>query len=470
MSRNHAIALVSEYFDSGRFFADLERRVAIPSESQNPACADPLVAYLDDEMVPTLTALGYTCRTLENPRAARMPFLLAERREGEGLPTVLTYGHGDVVRGMEGEWREGLNPWRLTGEGERWYGRGSADNKGQHSINLGGLQAVLAVRGSLGFNSKVLIEMGEEMGSPGLHDVAVAHRDTLRADALIGSDGPRLFSEKATLFTGSRGSFNFDLRVELREGGHHSGNWGGLLSNPGVILAHAIASLVGPTGRILVSEILPGEIPASIRRVLADCPVERLDGPAIDPNWGEPGLSPAEKVFAWNTFEVLAFTTGNPQQPANAIPPRAQATCQVRYVAGTDPRQLIPSLRQRLDACGFSMVSLHPRRDEYFQATRLDPEHPWVRWAAASIQATTGVRPTVLPNIGGTLPNEVFAETLGMPTLWVPHSYAACSQHAPDEHLLAPVAREGLRIMAGLFWDLGEQGSPGADATPGIPA
>jgi hypothetical protein len=76
------------------------------------------------------------------------------------------------------------------------------------------------------------------------------------------------------------------------------------------------------------------------------------------------------------------------------------------------------------------------------------------------MERTVGYRPTILPNIGGTLPNEGFAEILSMPTLWVPHSYTACSQHAPDEHLLAPVAREGLQIMAALFWDLGEQGIP----------
>ena len=51
----------------------------------------------------------------------------------------------------------------------------------------------------------------------------------------------------------------------------------------------------------------------------------------------------------------------------------------------------------------------------------------------------------------------MFADLLGLPTLWVPHSYPACAQHAPNEHLLAPVAREGLRIMAGLYWDLGEE-------------
>jgi hypothetical protein len=41
--------------------------------------------------------------------------------------------------------------------------------------------------------------------------------------------------------------------------------------------------------------------------------------------------------------------------------------------------------------------------------------------------------------------------------VWVPHSYAACSQHAPNEHLLAPVVRQALELMAGLYWDLGEE-------------
>ncbi len=45
---------------------------------------------------------------------------------------------------------------------------------------------------------------------------------------------------------------------------------------------------------------------------------------------------------------------------------------------------------------------------------------------------------------------------LALPTIWVLHSYAACSQHAPNEHLPIPIAREGLAIMAGLYWDLGE--------------
>jgi hypothetical protein len=102
------------------------------------------------------------------------------------------------------------------------------------------------------------------------------------------------------------------------------------------------------------------------------------------------------------------------------------------------------------------MVKVEMARKSFMQATRLDPDHPWVRWAAESIERTLGVKPAVLPNIGGSLPNDCFADVLDLPTIWVPHSYAGCCQHAPNEHVLAPIMREGLQMMTGLFWDLAE--------------
>ena len=461
MSRAESIADIENYFDTGGFVTDLARRVAIPTESQNPERGAALAAYLADEMGPGLERQGFTCTILANPAPKGGPFLVASRIEDAALPTVLTYGHGDVIRGQDAQWRTGLSPWKVTREGDRLYGRGTADNKGQHTINLAAMDAVLKKRGRLGFNLKVLIETGEEMGSPGLKAVCAANKDLLAADVLIASDGPRLQPGRATMFLGSRGAFNFDLTVDLREGGHHSGNWGGLLRNPGIVLAHAIASITDANGAIRVPEWRPDSLTPSVRRAIADLVIQGGDdGPEIDASWGEPGLSPAERVFGWCSFEVLAFVTGNPDKPVNAIPPRASAHCQLRYVVGVNPDDILPALRRHLDAHGFGSVQLTPSRDGYFAATRLDPDHPWVKWAAASIERTTGAKPAILPNLGGSLPNDVFADTLGLPTVWIPHSYAACSQHAPNEHLLASVARDALRIMTGVFWDLGEAGSP----------
>ena len=459
MSRAAAILESERYFDEGGFFADLARRVAIPTESQNPARGAELRAYLEDEMRPGLERQGFRCTLLANPADQGGPFLLAERIEDAGLPTVLSYGHGDVIRGQEGEWRAGLNPWVLTRDGDRLYGRGSADNKGQHTINLGALEAVRKTRGRLGFNVKLLLETGEETGSPGLRQLCEQNKPRLAADVLIASDGPRLAPERPTIYLGTRGALNFDLSVDLRAGGHHSGNWGGLLANPGIVLAHALATITDARGAIRVPEWRPDSLTPPVRAALAELVVEGGgDGPGIDADWGEPGLTPAERVYGWCSFEVLAFVTGNPDKPVNAIPPRASAHCQLRYVVGVDAADIVPALRRHLDRNGFAMVKLAPARDGFFAATRLDPDHPWVKWAAASIARTTGAKPAILPNLGGSLPNDVFADVLGLPTVWIPHSYAACSQHAPNEHLLAPVAREALAIMAGIFWDLGEAG------------
>jgi len=456
MTRAQAIANAEAQFDAGDFEVKLARRISIPTESQNPERAGELLQYLNAEMIPAFSAMGFETRIIPHERAPG-PFLFAQRIEDQEAVTVLGYGHGDVIRGLDAAWREGLSPWNFKNVSGLWYGRGVADNKGQHSVKLAAMQAVLAARGRLGFNAKYLIEMGEETGSPGLREICADNRKLFSADLFLASDGPRLSAARPTVFLGARGALLIDLSIHAREGAHHSGNWGGLLSNPGIQLAHAIASLVGPTGQIRVHEMVPDAIPSSVRAALADCVIEGgSDGPRIDAWWGEPGLTPAEKVFGWCNFEVLAFETGTPATPVNAIPPRAWARCQLRYVVGVDPDAVIPAIRRHLARHGLGHVWVESAREEVSRATRLDPEDPWVKWAATSIGRTTGKIPAILPNLGGALPNDIFSEVLGLPTVWIPHSYPGCSQHAPNEHVPAELFRESLAIMAGLYWDLGD--------------
>ena len=456
MTRAASIAEAHAYFDSKSFHADLARRVAIPTESQNPERALELNAYLASELTPSLESMGFDCRIYKNPKNGG-PFLIATRAESPELPTVLSYGHGDVIRGLDAQWRPGLAPWKLIEEGEKLFGRGTADNKGQHTINIGALRSVLKAKGKLGFNVKLLVETGEETGSPGLNEFCAAHRAELRADVFIASDGPRVAPERPTIFLGSRGVMNFDLTFDLRAGAHHSGNWGGLIADPGILLAHAIATITDRNGAIRVAAWRPGPIAESVRKALADCePGGGDEAPQIDVDWGEPGLTPAERVFGWSSFSVLAMKVGNPEFPVNAIAGRAWARCQLRFVVGVDPDDVVPALQRHMIAEGYPQITVTPARDEAMHATRLDPDSKWVRWAVASIERTTGNKPAILPNLGGSLPNEVFADTLGLSTIWIPHSYSACSQHAPNEHMLGSIAREGLGIMAGIFSDLGE--------------
>ena len=94
-------------------------------------------------------------------------------------------------------------------------------------------EAVIAERGgSLGFNLKLVLETSEERGSTGLRQFVAGQADRLVASVLIASDGPRVMPEVPTIATGTRGIFNFDLVMNLRPGGVHSGHWGGLTTDP----------------------------------------------------------------------------------------------------------------------------------------------------------------------------------------------------------------------------------------------
>ncbi|MCQ9884614.1 hypothetical protein L6B41_13880, partial [Staphylococcus aureus] len=72
--------------------------------------------------------------------------------------------------------------------------------------------------------------------------------------------------------------------------------------------------------------------------------------------------------YGWNTFEVLAFGSGNADRPVNAVPPSAIARCQIRFVVGSDPAGFIPAIRRHLDRHGFSDVVVAPSRDAMFHA------------------------------------------------------------------------------------------------------
>ena len=268
---------------------------------------------------------------------------------------MLTYGHGDTVRGLDDQWDAGLKPWVLTEDGDRWYGRGTADNKGQHALNLTALEHVLAERGGrLGFNLKIVLETSEERGSTGLRDFVAAHAAELAADVLIASDGPRVASDVPTMSTGTRGSFHFDLVLNLRPGGVHSGNWGGMTTDPAIVLAHAHRrrSATATARSWCAAGCRQDGMPTAVRAALAGCEmVAEGEAATIDPGWGEPGFTAAEKIYGWTSFIVLAMVSGRPENPVNAVAPDARAHCQIRYTVDSDPHSFEPALR-RAPGCG----------------------------------------------------------------------------------------------------------------------
>ena len=408
-------------------------------------------------MGPYLADMGFQIDIFDNPLPEHGPFLVARRHEDPELPTALIYGHGDVVRAMPERWRADLDPWTLKIEGNRVYGRGTVDNKGQHLIAIDSLRAVLEERGALGFNATVLIEMGEEAGSPGLQQFLKDKRDLLASDVFIALDGPRQSMDVADITLGTRGGLSVDLVCDLREGSHHSGHWGGLLKDPAVVLSHAISTIISREGRIMVDGWRPKNVPEAVRAASRDVKVKDQPGaPSPDEGWGEPEMSRTERIYAWNSAIVLSMISGQPENPVPAVAGFARARIQLRHTVDTDADDVAPALRRHLEEQGFPEVAVElvSERD-MFPPSRTDPEHPWVQMVARSMRQTIGDGPNIIPTIGASGPSEYFKETLGIPIMWLPQSYGGCGQHGPNEHGLIGLYEDGLALMAGVFWDIG---------------
>lgn len=440
------------YINEGKYEDELAKHIQHKSESQNDDHHSHLKSYLREALQPLFTSMGFTIK--EYTTASKNIFLVCRRIEHQDNVTILSYGHGDVTLGQSDEWTFGEGPYQLFNDGEKLFGRGTADNKGQLLINLLALKLVLEKRGKLGFNSIWIIEMGEEIGSPGLEQFCIEYAETLMADVLIASDGPRLKHDVPLIFLGARGSLNFELAINLRKSAYHSGNAGGILSDPSIILAHAIAAITDNRGQICIPAWRPNSLTKNIKHMLKKLPVPS-DVEICD--WGELDLLPQERLYGWNSFAVLAMESGNSQQPINAIPGSAHAMCQLRFVVGTNVNDIIPALRRHLDEKGFGNVSIRKSEKSYFPATRSDPSNHWVQLVQKSLEKTYGEKIHISPNLGGSLPNHVFSETLNLPTIWIPHSYAGCNQHGPNEHILLSTVRQSMALMVGLYWDIAEK-------------
>lgn len=88
-------------------------------------------------------------------------------------------------------------------------------------------------------------------------------------------------------------------------------------------------------------------------------------------------------------------------------------------------------------------------------ATRLSPSHHGVHFVCDSIEKTMRKSPHSC-QIWEARCHDLFADVLGLPTIWIPHSYADCGQYRPDEHASLSVTRKVIMKMTGIFLDIGE--------------
>lgn len=428
---------------------DLAALQRMPTTSGATAALADASAWLTER----LADLGAT--TILLPANASAPVVAAHRRGSIGAPTVLIYGHYDVVpAGPLDTWT--VQPFAGVHDGHTLWGRGASDDKGPV---VAGLHAIRALSDAgRRVNLKFLYEGEEETGSVALPRTLHALRGWLRdVDVVLVCDTEADAAGHPTLTCGLRGELSARLTVTGTGQALHAGRYGGAVPNPAQALATMLASLHRRDGRVAVNGFYDG-IRAAPPGGIADHEV-RL-APVASAGWGEPGRTATERTTTRPALVINALCAGAcGPAPWHVIPATAAAKLNIRLVPGQSPARIERLLGEHLAAVAPAGIrfTLDPQ-------IRVDPwrltgrSHPGVRATIAAVRTTWGAPPTLIRS-GGTIPVVplLAARLPRAAVILLGFALPTDNAHGADEHVDLDRMRRAASTMANLINRLGRR-------------
>lgn len=459
VSENDVVEMIDR--NSERYLEELKELLRIPSisalsehKADMRRCAEWLVRQMG--------AAGL--QRAEVMETAGHPVVYGDWTRGmPGRQTVLVYGHYDVQPVDPVDlWHS--PPFEPEVRDGKLYARGSADDKGQMYMHLKAVEALLAGRGDLPVDLKILVEGEEEIGSDHLDEFIAAHRDLLSCDLAVISDTSMFAHGLPSITYGLRGLAYIQVNVYGPSSDLHSGSFGGTVMNPAEAVAHIIARLKDDRGRILV--------PGFYDRVVALTDQERqqfrklpfdeqqyIRSLGVPELYGEEGYTTLERVWARPTLEVNGIWGGFTGEGSKTVlPAEAHAKISCRLAPDQDPDEITDLLARHIEDLCPPGVRAEVRRMHGGKPALVPLDHPAMAAASRALERGFGKKPVFIRE-GGSIPVvATFAETLGVPTVLMGVGLPDENAHAPNEWLLLENYYGGIKSVAALWEELGKAG------------
>lgn len=390
-------------------------------------------------------------------RTSRHPAVIGEWRNAPDRPTVLIYGHYDVQPADQADtWRS--SPFVADVRGDRLYGRGASDDKGQLLCHVEAIERRLRFRGQLPVNVVCLFEGEEEIGSPNLEEVLTASFSFLDADVIVASDTRMIGPACPALIYALRGSLAMELEVSGPAADLHSGVYGGAVHNPLQALCELVTSFHDRHGRVLVPGFYHGRRPlsaaerADLRRSgPTDAEFLRRAGTARP--WGAYGRTLYERTTLWPALTINGLSGGY-QGPGgkSVIPAAAAAKISARLVADQDPWETADAIARHVARHTAPGVQAKVNVIYAAEPVVLDRQSIAMSAGAAAYRYSFGAAP-VFQRSGGTIPAvALFKQLLGLDTVLLGFGLPDDHIHAPNESIHLPTFQRGI-VAAGRFLD-----------------
>lgn len=371
------------------------------------------------------------------------PIVYAAWQQERARPTVLIYGHYDVLPGEPvQEWR--TPPFDPIVLASNLHGRGASDDKGQLFSHIKAIESYLTTGRTLPVNLKCIFEGEEEIGSPHLTSFIVRNKRALRADAAVISDTRMLAPDRPAISYAQRGGLRAELEITGPPHELHSGNFGGAVHNPLQALCEMIARLHDAHGRVTIPGFYDdvrnwGEQERAFMERTGPADAQILHDARVERGWGEAGFSLYERTTIRPALTLNGLAGGHYGTGAKSIiPARAIAKLSFRLVPDQDPQEIARLFREHVERLTPSAVRSSVRTFSAIKPALVDRNHPAVRAAAFAYKKGFGAPPVFLRS-GGSIPVvTTFQEVLGCPAVLMGFGLPDDHIHGPNEKFYLP--------------------------------
>ena len=366
------------------------------------------------------------------------PVVYGEKIIDAKLPTVLVYGHYDVMPVDPIElWKS--QPFEPEIRDEKIYARGADDDKGQAFMHAKAFEYMVQTN-TLPCNVKFMIEGEEEVGSPSLPKFCRDHKDMLKADVILVSDTSMIAPDIPSITTGLRGLAYWQVEVTGPNADLHSGIFGGAVANPINVLCKMIADMQDEKGHITIpgfyDDVL--EVSAEERAKMAKAPFDEeaykksLD---VDALKGEEGFTTNERTGIRPTFDVCGIWGGYTGEGAKTVlPSKAFAKISCRLVPNQKYEKIAELFKNHFEAIAPDYVKV---KVDYLHGgpSYVCPiDLPAYKAAEKAYEEVYGKMPVPVRS-GGSIPIiATFEEILGTKSVLMGFGLGSDAIHSPNEN------------------------------------
>ena len=434
--------------NENRFLDELFSLIRIPSISANPTHKDDMLACAERWRQLLLEAGADEAMIMPSQGN---PLVYAEKRISPDAPTVLIYGHYDVMPAEPLDlWKS--QPFEPEIRDGRIWARGADDDKGQSMIQAKAFE-YLVRENLLTHNVKFILEGEEEIGSPSLNAFLQEHKELLKADVILVSDTSMLGADLPSLTTGLRGLAYWEIEVTGPNRDLHSGHFGGAVANPVNELCRLIAKMTDEDGRITVPHFYDDveEVPEAERRMIASIPFDEkkyMEAIGVKALKGEKGYSTLERNSCRPSFDVCGIWGGYTGEGSKTVlPSKAYAKVSCRLVPHQDHEKISRLFAEHIMSIAPEWISVRVTPMHGGEGYVCPIDHPVYRAAEKGFTQAFGKKPLAVRR-GGSIPIiSDFERILGIKTILMGFGLESDAIHSPNENFPLDIFRKGIEAV-----------------------